>query len=102
MINDPVMLTADFLHVNILSPPAGNATSACVSTSGFFEAKCGMETGVLITSFFLRYWVKLQPSFLECMSILNSFLKCTVKLHMTSLNSRQTDLRHFTHSDVTE
>lgn len=52
MINDPVMLTADFLHVNILSPPAGNATSACVSTSGFFEAKCGMETGVLITSFF--------------------------------------------------
>lgn len=58
MINDPGMhfikflLTADFLPVNILSPPAGNATSACMSISGFGEAKCEMDTGVPITSSF--------------------------------------------------
>lgn len=40
----PFLFNSDFLVLNILSLPAGNATSACVSISRFGKAKREMDT----------------------------------------------------------
>lgn len=59
------LVPPDFLALNLLSLPAGNATSACVSISFFQETRHGAIFCFLIADCSLTHWLHLLLAIFE-------------------------------------